>query len=453
LTNGSGQYVLPAPQGQSTFTLFAYDAYTGQVVFKSADMSMDVLPGGITSMPVITDDHTPPFPQAAAPFSVLPFQVTKLSDSVTNLVGYRVTDQNGDGVASAGDSVQVTGAPGAASAGQPVAVLDLSTPEQGPVTVTASADGSFALTVNNLHGNNPGDILILSIGRDLVDPQAPIEVTFSRPVDTSTAAKPLRVEKRGSDGSWREVAGTPRFTADRRIVSFNPPTAWQAGATYRVSFPALKDDAGDVFPSGLTGQFKIKGDILLGLLDSPLGTVHAMARAGSLLFVAAPVKNGNTETPGILVTDVSKPDAPQLLSFVQTPYTVNGLAVTRVPKPVEGHCPQSDPQNLLPVLVAVGGGSGFRGTISGYQIVGSPPYLNPLGSNGLCCALGEYCEDDRGDPLHSGSPFQTVAIGQFAFVSTLGVGVQSMDLTTLCQPSNHGVIPGRARRAPFPRRT
>ena len=48
--------------------------------------------------------------QAAAPFSVLPFQVAKLSDSVTNLVGYLVTDQNGDGVVSAGDSVKITGA-------------------------------------------------------------------------------------------------------------------------------------------------------------------------------------------------------------------------------------------------------------------------------------------------------------------------------------------------------
>lgn len=102
LTDLSGQYVLPAPKGQNTFTLSAYNAYSGQLLFKNTDTTVNVTPGGITNLGVITDDHTPPFPQNASPFSVLPFQVAKLSDSVTNLVAYTVTDRNGDGVVSAG---------------------------------------------------------------------------------------------------------------------------------------------------------------------------------------------------------------------------------------------------------------------------------------------------------------------------------------------------------------
>ena len=109
-------------------------------------------------------------------------------------------------------------------------------------------------------------------------------------------------------------------------------------------------------------QFKVKDDILLGLLDSPLGTVHSMARAGSLLFVAAPEKNGDTQTPGILVVDVSKPDVPALLSFLQTPFTVNGLAVTWVPKPVAGTAPRPTRRPLCPCSWRWEGGAGSGGS-------------------------------------------------------------------------------------------
>ena len=41
--------------------------------------------------------------------------------------------------------------------------------------------------------------------------------------------------------------GTAKFTTDKRIATFNPDSAWQTGTTYRVSFPALRDDAGIFF--------------------------------------------------------------------------------------------------------------------------------------------------------------------------------------------------------------
>jgi hypothetical protein len=416
--------------------------YTGQVLMQETHDNVVIVPGTPGDIGVSTDDHTPPFPMQSTLFTVKAFQVRRLAEDVDPALHYEADDTNNDGRADG--AVRVKGLAGCGSPNERVMVMNLM---NGRTAKGMSDDsGAFAeLSVPLQMSGNTADIIIVTIGQSLVEPQTELQVAFSRSIGLDAqGGAPIVVERvenydknsyPDSGESYVPVNGRPVFAegSGNRVVRFETGAAFEAGETYRVTFPRLADEAGDPFPPGFEAYFTVRPAEETGS-DSGYGLVRSMARLGSLLFVAAEAKQENgVYANGITVLDVSNPSHPSRVAFMPENFVVRGLSVTSVPAPVPGACPDTDSSTLLPTLVVIGGGEGPRGRIEAYEILNQAPYLQWMGSNGLCCSLMESeCTDSEGDP-YAGVPFSVETFGQFAFASTMGVGVQGIDLATLCQ--------------------
>ena len=435
LTDASAgwRYALPAPVGggafresSGTFTLLIDDAQTWAQVLEQTLTGVTLTPGTPSDVGVQTDDHTPPFPLMASPVEVMAVQIKRLTGDMTSKIHYQVTDSNGDGLPGADETVAITGDAGAAPASAALVLADLSKPGSASLTATADGTGAFTFGGITLQGGDPGDILVLSIGQVEVDPQVPISVTFSRALGgdfTDPGSYPIGITKQGDTAS---VEGAPSLDSTRRVLTFLPGSAWEAGTTYEVTFPGLRDAAGDAFPQDFKADFTTSAGAATTGSVANIGIFRAAAVRGSLLFVGTQ-QNGQE---GIAIIDVSKPDTPVLLTFVQTTGVVRSLTTADIDDP--NHSGQ-----LTPVLVAVGGGESGMGFLSAYEISGTAPYLTFFGGNQLSCAINASpddpnCQDADGDS-RNGEPISVQAVGNFAYASVLGYGVEGVDLRTLAQ--------------------
>ena len=426
-------YVLPAPvsagslrESAGSFTLLVDDAQTWVQVLQQSLTSVTLTPGTPSDVGVVTDDHTPPFPLVASPIDVMAVQVKSLRADATSKIHYEVADSNGNGLPDANETVAVTGDPGAAPANTDLFLVDLSKPGSATLSATAGGDGAFSFGGIGLRGGDPGDILLLSIGQVEADPQAPLSVSFSRVLGgdfTNPDSYPIRIVKHGET---TPMEGSPSLDSTRKVLTFLPASAWEAGATYEVSFPGLKDAAGDAFPEDFKADFTTSAGTTTTGIVANVGVFRAAAVRGSLLFVGTQ-QNGQE---GIAAIDVSKPDAPVSRAFVTTTGVVRSLATADIDDP-------NHPGQLMPMLVAVGGGEAGMGFLSAYAISGSAPYLTFFGGNQLSCALSatsddSNCQDAQGDS-RNGEPVSVQVVGNYAYASVLGYGVAGVDLRTLTQ--------------------
>ncbi|MGA9752883.1 MAG: Ig-like domain-containing protein, partial [Acidobacteriota bacterium] len=426
-------YVLPAPvsggalrESVGAFTLLIEDAQTWLQVLQQTLTGVTLTPGTPSDVGVVTDDHTPPFPLMASPIDVMAIQVKRLTADVTSKIHYQVADSNGNGLPDANETVTVTGGTGAAPANAVLYLADLSKPGSATLATTAGGDGSFSFGAIALQGGDPGDILVLSIGQMEVNAQVPVSVTFSRVLggDFSDAASyPIRIVK---EGETSPVEGSPSLDSTRKVLTFLPASAWEAGTTYEVSFPGLKNAAGDEFPQDFKADFTTSAGATTTGQVNDVGIFRAAAVRGALLFVGTQ-QNGQE---GIAVIDVSNPAAPVQKGFVSATGVVRSLTTADVDDP-------DHPGQLKPMLLAVGGGEAGMGYLSAYSISGAAPYLTFFGGNQLSCALGASpddpdCQDAAGDS-RNGEPVSVQVAGNFAYTSVLGYGVEGIDLRTLTQ--------------------
>jgi len=146
----------------------------------------------------------------------------------------------------------------------------------GRTSVTYSDTIVLDTTVPQVQQSTPAN------GSKDVDPEAPIVVQFSEPMDRASVESAFGLALEGG----AEVAGTFNWSADSKTVTFTPTEPLDKGKTYHVTVgPGAEDQAGNP-PAAVDYTFKTEPKEEDGGLGGVVGLMAAAAMAGVAALLA-----------------------------------------------------------------------------------------------------------------------------------------------------------------------
>jgi len=289
LSEGRGKVAMPVVLGAG-FRLTGVDAATGLERFSRTYEPIVIGdPGTVVNLPPPNDDREGPYPVSGSPFRIEIVDVTVKELSFDSVRDFSVKLSNGVITALPLNGFSL-----------PAALLNVTNG-----TFDASRDGGLSVR------GEPGDRVVLLIGEEDVDPDAPLSVTFSEPI---AAGDPASLFQLTLDGVSTELKA--RLDAGGRRVMFDHPAALMRGRTYRLEIsPAVmdasklqigqtRDTKGIVTPAlaePLHLPFKVREPAgKVASFDLAGGSIRDQALVGNVLLVSA-------LDAGIYAYDVSNP--------------------------------------------------------------------------------------------------------------------------------------------------
>ncbi len=270
-------YCLPSLLGDP-LAIEVRDLQTGDLTFSG---TFDPPAEGQTILTLPPDtfgDEEPPAPVAGSPIR---FHLLDLAEEAAGELGPGLSYE------FAGQSLVITGDPGAVGSGVQVRLLGLD--DAGDVFTDAGADGAFTLAV----AAEPGRRYVLALGARVAT-NDPLVIDFTEAIAPGFPGVEVR------DAAGRTVGLDLAPLGSQQSVAARAEAGWLAGQRYTLRLgPALADDAGNPWGEDLTIRFDVEGSEVLGTYPT-LATIRDIARLGDWLFVAA-------EEKGLAVLDASNP--------------------------------------------------------------------------------------------------------------------------------------------------
>ncbi|MCI0605264.1 DUF6531 domain-containing protein [bacterium] len=395
-------FIIPLPVNQN-YRMTVTDPVTGRVIFQGQPAPPATEAQSIVHLQKpVSDDQSAPYIIGGSPLLITSWRVGAAKGDIRPNISFQTPDSNGDGVADIDGSITITGTAGALTQDSFVAIRNNESGLMG--SDVASATGTFTASI----AYNFGEPVTLLLSSTEVEPAAALRFNFSEPVRSADQVSyPQLLEFYLTTDSTKKVPFNVELLQAQQILEIKPHQSLESGKEYTIVFAGVQDIAQNAMKDKFIVRFKTK--------DYPLQSGAGSGRVNDSVLMRNHLIVGKDD--GIEIYSTADPLDLKLVSNLSILGGIRSFARN-------GN-----------TVIGVGGGVNQYGKL--YQFDFSN-FENPVitGSMILTRFLGDP-EDDRAgetNPIPEGTPIKVLVFGQHAYIATIGLGVQIVDLTKTSVP-------------------